>query len=110
MRALPHTLRNVTAPGGTVFEFTVTGPSGGEWTCTRTPGHWRLQRRSHPQPAARVELDADTAWRLCTRGITPERAAGNARIDGDKQLAMAALQIVSIIWSPPPGRPGSSAP
>jgi hypothetical protein len=110
MRALPHTLRHVTAPEGTVFEFAVTGPSGGEWTCTRSPGHWRLQRRSHPQPAARVELDADTAWRLCTRGITPERAAGNARIDGDKQLATAALQIVSIIWSPPPGRPGSSPP
>jgi hypothetical protein len=37
--------------------------------------------------------DPDTAWRLCTRGITP----GRARIDGDRQLAAAALQIVSII-------------
>ena len=44
---------------------------------------------------------ADTAWRLCTRGITPEQAAGKARIDGDQNLASTALQIVSIIWSPP---------
>jgi hypothetical protein len=49
----------------------------------------------------RVELDPDTAWRLCTRGITPGQAAGRARVDGDRQLAAAALQIVSIIWSPP---------
>jgi ABC-type dipeptide/oligopeptide/nickel transport system ATPase subunit len=44
---------------------------------------------------------SDTTWRLCTRGITPERAAGRARIDGDPHLAAAALHIVSIIWRDP---------
>jgi uncharacterized protein (TIGR03083 family) len=101
MRALPHTLRNVTAPDGTGLQVIVTGPSGGEWSCTRGPARWRLQRQPHPRPAARLELDADTTWRLCTRGITPERAAEHAHIDGDQHLATAALQIVSIIWSPP---------
>jgi uncharacterized protein (TIGR03083 family) len=101
MRALPHTLRNATAPDGTVFQMIVPGPSGGEWICTRGPDRWRLHRRPHPQPAARVELDADIAWRLCTRGITPEHAAERARTDGDQHLTTAALQIVSIVWSPP---------
>ena len=101
MRALPHTLRNMTAPDGTALQVIVTGPSGGEWSCTRSPDRWRLQRQPHPQPAARLELDADTTWRLCTRGITPERAAEHAHIDGDQRLATAALQIVSIIWTPP---------
>lgn len=101
MRALPHTLRDVTAPEGTGLQVTVIGPGGGEWSCIRGPDRWRLQRGPHPQQAARLELDADTAWRLCTRGITPERAAERARIDGDQHLATAALQIVSIIWSPP---------
>jgi uncharacterized protein (TIGR03083 family) len=102
MRALPHTLRNLAAGEGTAFQMTVTGPGGGQWTCIRGADRWRLQRQSHPHPAARVELDVDTAWRLCTRGVTPESAARLADIDGDKQLATAALQIVSIIWSPPP--------
>ena len=63
--------------------------------------------RAASPPATRVELDPDTAWRLCTRGITPGHAAGRARVDGDWQLAAAALQIVSIIWSPPdPPRSG----
>ena len=101
MRALPHTLRDVTAPEGTALQMTVTGPGAGDWACTRGPDRWSLHRQPHPKPAARVELDTDTAWRLCTRGITPQHAAGQARIHGDQELATAALQIVSIIWSPP---------
>lgn len=107
MRALPHTLRGETAPEGTAVQVTVTGPGAGEWTCTRGAGRWSLRRQPHPEPAARVELDTGTAWRLCTRGITPQQAAGRARVGGDRRLAAAALQIVSIIWSPPgPQAPG----
>jgi uncharacterized protein (TIGR03083 family) len=101
MRALPHTLRDVTAAVGTALQMTVTGPGAGEWACTRDADRWSLHHQPHPKPAARVELDTDTAWRLCTRGITPQHAAGHARIHGDQHLATAALQIVSIIWSPP---------
>lgn len=101
LRGLPHTLRGVTAPEGTEIQVIVTGPGGGQWNCSRGPDRWRLRARPHPRPAARLELDAETAWRLCTRGITPERAAERARIDGDRHLATAAIQIVSIIWSPP---------
>lgn len=102
LRGLPHTLRDVTAPEGATLQVIVTGPGGGDWTCTRGPGRWRLGHQPHPQPTARLELDADTTWRLCTRGIAPEQAAEHARIDGDRHLATAALKIVSIIWSPPP--------
>jgi hypothetical protein len=93
-------MRHQAAPDGAVVQVTVTGPGGGEWACARAPGSWALSRQRSSQPAARAELDADTAWRLCTRGITPAQAARHTRIDGDRQLAAAALQIVSIIWSP----------
>jgi hypothetical protein len=106
-RRLSPRLRHATAPEDAVLQMVVTGPGGGSWTCIRAPGRWRLRREPHPRPTARVELDPDTAWRLCTRGITPGHAAGRARVDGDRQLAAAALQIVSIIWSPPdPTRSG----
>lgn len=100
LRGLPHTLRDVTAPPGATLRVTVTGPGGGDWTCTRGSGRWRLSRGPRPRPTARLELDTDTTWRLCTRGITPEQAAERAHVDGDRHLATAALQIVSIIWSP----------
>jgi hypothetical protein len=103
--SLPHTLRDVTAPQGATLQMSVTGLGGGDWACTRGPDHWRLHRQPHPQPTARLELDADTSWRLCTRGITPE----HSRIDGDQHIATAALQIVSIIWSPPNQRHSESS-
>ncbi|GAA3746950.1 maleylpyruvate isomerase family mycothiol-dependent enzyme [Plantactinospora mayteni] len=101
LRALPHTLRETNAADDSSLQVVVTGPGGGTWTCVRGSDRWRLQRRPHSRPTATLALDADTTWRLCTRGITPEQAAEHARIDGDERLATAALQIVSIIWSPP---------
>ncbi|HEY8472600.1 MAG TPA: maleylpyruvate isomerase family mycothiol-dependent enzyme [Natronosporangium sp.] len=101
LRALPHTLREVAVPPDTTFQVTVTGPGGGDWTCTRGSDRWWLRRQPHPAPTATLELDTDTAWRLCTRGITPEQAASRARIHGDRRLTTAALDIVSIIWAPP---------
>jgi uncharacterized protein (TIGR03083 family) len=101
LRALPHTLRDTSAAEGATLQVVVTGSGGGNWTCVRGPDRWRLQRQPHPQPTATLAMDTDTTWRLCTRGITPEQAAEHARIDGNQLLATAALQIVSIIWSPP---------
>ena len=97
LRALPHTLREVTARDGTTLQVTVTGPAGRTWTCRRTPNRWALTTHTSPQPDAHVELDADTTWRLCTRGINPNQATTHAHTSGDQRLAAAALQIVSII-------------
>jgi hypothetical protein len=99
LRALPHTLRDVAAPEGSALRVTVTGPAGGTWTCARGVDRWRMER-SEVQATAELVLDADTTWRLCTRGITPEQAAERAQVSGDRRLGEAALQIVSIIWTP----------
>ncbi|WP_246203694.1 maleylpyruvate isomerase family mycothiol-dependent enzyme [Streptomyces tailanensis] len=107
MRALPHTLRNTTAPAGTQVEVIVEGPGGGSWTATATADRWTLSEppgagptASEPGgagPAASVHLDAETAWRLCTRGIDPATGLGRARVEGERQLAEAACEVVSIV-------------
>lgn len=101
LRALPYTLRGVTAPEGTTLQVTVVGPGEGAWACTRTGDRWALRHGTVPDPAARLSLDTDTAWRLCTRGITPALAAERSCAEGDRELTTTALRIVSIIWSPP---------
>lgn len=98
LRALPHTLREVGAPAGTQVRVSVEGPVGGAWTATATGDHWSLAEPRTGRPAAAVHLDAETAWRLCTRGIRPETAFARARVDGDRVLAEAACRIVSIIY------------
>ncbi|MFI7102067.1 maleylpyruvate isomerase family mycothiol-dependent enzyme [Streptomyces sp. NPDC050161] len=97
LRALPHTLRHTAAPVGTQLQVSIDGPAGGTWTATAAEDRWSLAEPSAGRPAARVRLDADSAWRLCTRGIEPAIALARARIDGDPQLAEAACRIVSIV-------------
>lgn len=98
MRALPHTLRHVTAPVGTQIQVRINGPADGSWTVTAVGDHWSLAEPDAGRPAARVGLDAETAWRLCTRGIQPHTALARARIDGDDELAEATCRIVSIVY------------
>ncbi|MFD9858014.1 maleylpyruvate isomerase family mycothiol-dependent enzyme [Streptomyces alboflavus] len=102
LRALPHTLREVVAPVGTQVQVRVHGPAGGTWTATAlaagTPSRWSLAEPDTGHPAATLHLDEETAWQLCTRGLQPAAALDLARIDGDHRLAVAACQIVSIIY------------
>ncbi|MGW7513969.1 maleylpyruvate isomerase family mycothiol-dependent enzyme [Streptomyces sp. NPDC054796] len=98
LRALPHTLCDTHAPVGTQVRVDVEGPAGGAWTVTATEGRWSLAEPGAGPPAARVVLDAETAWRLCTRGIGPASALARARVDGDRQLAAAVCEIVSIVY------------
>lgn len=99
LRALPHTLRDIAAPAGTQVRIHVTGPAGGTWTATATDdGSWSLAGPAHGHPAALVRLDAETAWRLCVRGIEPADALTRAETEGDRQLAEAACRIVSIVY------------
>lgn len=106
MRALPHTLRHTPAPEGTQIEVSVEGPAGGTWTVTAgaavtagtdgTDG-WSLAAPPDGRPAAFVRLTAETAWRLCTRGIDPATALARAGIRGERRLAEAVCEIVSIV-------------
>ncbi|RKS08243.1 uncharacterized protein (TIGR03083 family) [Nocardiopsis sp. Huas11] len=98
LRALPHTLRGLRAEPGTQAQVRVEGPAGGAWTVTATGDGWSLAAPDTGRPAATVTLDAETTWRLCTRGIAPDDALARARVDGDRALAEALCQIVSIIY------------
>ncbi|MDA0564768.1 maleylpyruvate isomerase family mycothiol-dependent enzyme [Streptomonospora sp. S1-112] len=98
MRALPHTLRTAPAAAGTRVRVAVGGPAGGEWTATATAdGSWTLADDPGGDPAAEVEFDAATAWRLCVRAIDTGAALSRARTAGDRRLAEAACRIVSVI-------------
>lgn len=98
MRALPHTLRDTPAPAGTQLQVVIGEPAVGTWTVTATADRWSLAEAPTGPPTASVRLDPETAWRLCVRGIDPGTALARARISGDRQIAEAACQIVSIVY------------
>ena len=97
VRALPMTYRDVTAEVGTVVGLTITGPAGGQWALRREPSAWTLGPGTADDRAAEVALDEDTAWRLFTNGVDRERAAGAAKITGDRRLGAKLFDAVAII-------------
>ncbi|MFI0240231.1 maleylpyruvate isomerase family mycothiol-dependent enzyme [Streptomyces sp. NPDC016845] len=97
MRALPHTLRPMSAPTGAQVRVAVEGPAGGAWVATATTDGWSLAEAAHDHPVAAVVMDTETAWRLATRHIDPACALSRARVRGELRLAQAACRIVSVV-------------
>jgi uncharacterized protein (TIGR03083 family) len=97
VRGIPHAFREVNAGDGTHVRLRITGAAGGEWSLVRAEGDWRLVKPLQAEPDAEVRIDQDTAWRLFTRGMTPEEARGRATLSGNARLAKQVLGTVSII-------------
>ncbi|GAB2826488.1 maleylpyruvate isomerase N-terminal domain-containing protein [Ferruginibacter profundus] len=97
MYALPYTYRNVGAATGTVLQIKVLTDIGGEWNIEKTEKEWALKKTITSQPAATVSITPDIAWKLFSKGITPEVAFPQITITGDKKLAAVALQMVTVM-------------
>jgi len=125
--ALPPAFREIEAAPGTAVHLHISGEAGGDWSLVRegssenresggnvpqesspvfiagggTRGHgyseWTLYAGVADAPKARVDIDQDTAWRLFTKGITPEEAEKTISFEGDRQLGRQALRAVAII-------------
>jgi uncharacterized protein (TIGR03083 family) len=97
VHALPRAFAGVSAAVGRTVEVVIAGEAGGCWVVTRTPGGWELGAGTAPASRARVVLDADTAWRLWTKGISPDAAQAAVSISGDRALGLPVLNAVAII-------------
>jgi uncharacterized protein (TIGR03083 family) len=97
VHALPRAFSDVSAAVGTTVEVVIPGDAGGRWVLTRTPGGWELGTGAAAAPRARVVLEAETAWRLWTRGIRPAEAQPAVSISGDQALGLPVLDAVAII-------------
>jgi uncharacterized protein (TIGR03083 family) len=97
VRGLPRALRAAPVADGAALRLIISDDAGGEWVALRRDGEWALATAPGMAVAATVALDAETAWRLFTRGITPDQARRTARIAGDASLAAYALDTVSIL-------------
>lgn len=93
---LPRALGKAGDVGETV-QLTVTGAAGGTWAARREAACWVMAPGPTDAPTAAVTLDQDTAWRLFTRGITPNQARQRAELQGDPALTARVLETVSIL-------------
>ncbi len=97
VRALPHSFRDTIAPDGTVVTLEISGEAGGVWHLMRAGFRWDLGIGSDVESATVVVIPQDTAWRMFTKGIDPERARKAAVVRGDADLAESIFSTVSVI-------------
>jgi len=97
VHALPRAFTDVAAAVGTTVEVVIAGEAGGCWVLTRSPRGWGLGAGPAAAPRARVALEAETAWRLWTKGIRPDAAQAAVSISGDRALGLPVLDAVAII-------------
>lgn len=97
LRALPHTYRDVDAALDTEAGITIDGPAGGTWTLRREYNGWALYHGATATPDATIHTDADTAWRLFTKGISPASARVQCVETGEARLIAPFYTVVSII-------------
>lgn len=97
LRGLPHTYRNVSADGGTRICFDITGDAGGVWTLQREPGAWQLYAGSVADAICQVRMEADTAWRLLTKGLTRAQAEAQVEIIGQQEFGQPLLGMLAVM-------------
>jgi uncharacterized protein (TIGR03083 family) len=97
MVGLPYTYRNIQADPGTVIRLTITTKVGGDWYLTKTDEGWHLSKNCLGKPVTEIFLDPDTAWKLFTKGMSPEAARQTVEISGNQALGNTALTMVSVM-------------
>ena len=97
MRALPHTYRAIPAEPGQSIHFAIRGEAGGDWTLRRQGQGWSLFTGRDDRPAARVSLDQENAWRLFSKGLSPEAARRSVRIEGDPRLGEPVFGALAVM-------------
>jgi hypothetical protein len=97
LRGAPHAYRHAEAPDGTGVRVAIHGEAGGVWHLRREADRWDFVEHLPAAPAASVALDADTAWRLWTKGMDRQTARARATIEGDEALVAPLFAMVTIM-------------
>lgn len=94
--ALPYTYRNISSKEGTTVSVVVTTEIGGRWNIIKTSQSWEFVE-TLDQADATVSMSPDTAWKLFSKGITPDIALSQVQISGNEELALTTLKMVSVM-------------
>lgn len=97
LRGLPHLYRKTGAPVGTLLLVEITGECGGQWLLSRERDRWKLIKESATEPASRVTIPQEIAWRIFTKGIDRDSAQAQIKMEGDPRLAHLVLELTAVV-------------
>lgn len=97
LQGLPHAFRDAAARPGTRVVIRITGEAGGEWSLEMLDAGWILKETAVSDAEATFTIQADFAWKVFTKAISPEHARAQVKIEGQETLALHALKMVSVM-------------
>ena len=78
-------------------KFSILGASGGTWCVESNGVSWDLRNDGICESAAQVTIDELIAWRMFTKSISRDELKSKVTVEGDENLALLALDTISII-------------
>ena len=95
LEGLPHTFKNADATLHTAITILI--DDIGTWQLIKMEHGWEVSYGTGLPSAAEIAIAADTAWKLFTKGITPEAAEKDVRMFGNMELAKKVLKLVAVM-------------
>ncbi|NOS93111.1 MAG: maleylpyruvate isomerase family mycothiol-dependent enzyme [Cyclobacteriaceae bacterium] len=96
MRALPVAYQSIKTNEGDLLRIKVLGENGGTWSIRYSANRWVMDESSQP-PVAEVELEAEDAWKLFTKGLPSLEALQRIRISGSRELGQQIVKMIAIM-------------
>jgi uncharacterized protein (TIGR03083 family) len=97
MRAVPYTYRDVEAPVETRIKISITGEAGGAWGLKKSESGWIITAAQDIANACEITIAQDVAWKLFTKGLSPEESNRVVGIEGDRLLGEPMLGMVAVM-------------
>ena len=97
MRALPYGYRQVEAREGATVAVHVRGEAGGSWYLRREGSGWVLAADAGVRPDAEASIPEEAAWKLFTKGLSPEATEKYLARAGDPGLTAQLTRVLAII-------------
>lgn len=96
-RGFPHAYRGVEAPAGAIVSVRIEGQVKCGWTLQKEDNQWSLYRGVASAPDALLRLQADQAWRLWTKGLSPNLLEHSYQAEGEQKLIVPLLNFTAIM-------------
>jgi uncharacterized protein (TIGR03083 family) len=97
MCGLPYTYRHTKAEHNSTVQLSLETDIGGVWYLVYADDSWRLSDEPSSHIVSSIRMKPDIAWKLFTKGITPEFAEKTVVLEGNPEIAKVALRLVAVM-------------
>ena len=97
LRALPHQLRHIRKPQGTVIQLEITGAAGGTWAVVSDDSGWAIRQGHAGAAAVTLRMTDGALVKTLFNALPLTSALAASDVSGDITLAAAVLRTRAVV-------------